>query len=43
VPYPLTWAHEQIDETALKRHERYRRIDSLAHVSDALASLPLPR
>jgi putative hydrolase of the HAD superfamily len=39
VPYPLTWAHEQIDESELKSHERYRRIDSLAHLTDTLSSL----
>src|SRR3954454_1674331 len=39
VPYPLTWAHEQIDESGLATHARYRRIDSLAQLADAIASL----
>src|SRR3954447_9278141 len=39
VPYPLTWAHEQIDESGLAAHARYRRIDSLAQLADAIASL----
>jgi putative hydrolase of the HAD superfamily len=37
VPYPLTWTHEQIDETTLDGHERYRRIGSLAEVPAVLA------
>src|SRR3954453_8271393 len=39
VPYPLTWAHEQIDESGLAAHARSRRIDSLAQLADAIASL----
>jgi putative hydrolase of the HAD superfamily len=39
VPYPLTWTHEQVDESALTRHDRYRRIDSLAELPDALAAI----
>ena len=39
VPYPLTWAHEQIDETELQTHGRYRRIDSLADLPVTLTSL----
>ena len=39
VPYPLTWAHEQVDESALATHHRYRRVESLAAVPDVLASL----
>lgn len=36
VPYPLTWAHEQVDETEIKDHPRYRRIDSLAQLAGTL-------
>src|SRR3954471_4011664 len=32
VPYPLTWAHEQVDESELKRHDRYRLIESLTQL-----------
>ncbi|MEY2459088.1 MAG: putative hydrolase of the superfamily, partial [Acidimicrobiaceae bacterium] len=39
VPYPLTWAHERVDETALKANERYRHIDSLAELPSVLADL----
>jgi putative hydrolase of the HAD superfamily len=37
VPYPLTWTHEQIDETTLDGQDRYRRIESLAEVPAVLA------
>jgi len=39
VPYPLTWAHETIDESALATHERYRRITSLSDLPSVLASI----
>lgn len=39
VPYPLTWAHEQIDESAIGDHPRYRRIETLAELPGVLASL----
>ncbi len=39
VPYPLTWAHEQIDESMLHTHARYRRIESLAELPSVLADL----
>jgi putative hydrolase of the HAD superfamily len=39
VPYPLTWAHERVDDTTLEASERYRRIDSLAELPAVLAEL----
>src|SRR3954469_12819565 len=39
VPYPLTWAHEQVDETTIDGHARYRRIASLADLPDVLDRL----
>jgi putative hydrolase of the HAD superfamily len=39
VPYPLTWAHERIDESALDANERYRRISSLAELPAIIADL----
>jgi putative hydrolase of the HAD superfamily len=39
VPYPLTWTHEQVDETTLVANHRYRRIASLADLPAALASI----
>ena len=38
VPYPLTWAHERIDDATLKANDRYRRIDSLTDLPALLAS-----
>ena len=39
VPYPLTWAHEHVDDAAFNANERYRRIDSLAELPGVLAGL----
>jgi putative hydrolase of the HAD superfamily len=39
VPYPLTWAHEQVDESGLHDHARYRRVESLADVPGTIAAL----
>ena len=36
VPYPLLWTHEHVDDDRLAAHQRYRRIDSLAQLTDAL-------
>jgi putative hydrolase of the HAD superfamily len=38
VPYPLTWAHEQVDESGLAEHVRYRRIASLAELAHTLTT-----
>src|SRR5438067_6738039 len=39
VPYPLTWTHELVEDEHLTAHERYRRIESLAELGDALHGL----
>jgi putative hydrolase of the HAD superfamily len=39
IPYPLTWAHEHIDDDTLSANERYRRIDSLEQLPGLLAEL----
>jgi putative hydrolase of the HAD superfamily len=40
VPYPLTWAHELVDdESAVRGHERFRHLDSLDLLPELLASL----
>jgi putative hydrolase of the HAD superfamily len=39
VPYHITWAHEQVDESAFAEHERYRRIESLAELPAVLAEV----
>ena len=39
VPYHMTWAHEQVDESAFAAHSRYRRIDSLAELPAVLTEL----
>jgi putative hydrolase of the HAD superfamily len=39
VPYPLTWAHESIDETDLRRHTRYRNLPALGQLPGVLAAI----
>jgi putative hydrolase of the HAD superfamily len=39
VPYPLTWAHERIDDATFEANERYRRIHSLADLPAVLLEL----
>lgn len=39
VPYPLTWAHEHVDDAAFTANERYRRIESLGELPAVLAGL----
>lgn len=39
VPYHITWAHEQVDESGFAAHDRYRRIESLAELPAVLADL----
>jgi putative hydrolase of the HAD superfamily len=39
VPYPLTWAHERVDESTLTDAPRYRRVSSLSEVPAILASM----
>ncbi len=40
VPHPLTWAHEQLDDEAeMTAHARFRRVDSLDDVRDAIGEL----
>ena len=42
VPYPLLWTHEHVDDDRLTAHDRYRRIESLAELSDTLRGLTRP-
>lgn len=39
VPYPLTWAHERIDDATFETNERYRRIHSLVDLPAVLLEL----
>jgi putative hydrolase of the HAD superfamily len=39
VPYPITWAHEHVEEAALVPRDRYHRIASLAELPAVLAAV----
>jgi putative hydrolase of the HAD superfamily len=41
VPYHVTWAHESIDDSDLRRMDRYRTIESLADLPATLAAIEL--